>query len=158
MRFDRPLCPVCRRPASAVVSQVSARTELSPTGTGTFERTGRTILEASESPCLIGGRHLLVCACGEGWLASRLDEEGLSATTCGGLPPFCPDEPGGADSCVIHLTLESEPPAPRRRDLSTILRERVRTSLAARPATCPADPPPCYDELFFEGTEWLDSM
>jgi len=141
-----------------LISQVSARTKLSPTGTGAFERTGRTILEASESPLLIEGRHLLICACGEGWLASRLDEEGLSVAGCGGLPPSCPDEPGGTDSCVIHLTLQTKPPAPRRRDLATILREKVRVALAAKPARCPADPPPCYDELFFEGTEWLDSM
>ena len=156
MRFDRPLCPGCRRPAQAVVSQLTSRTELMPTGDGIFEPTGRTILEASERPVLIDGRYLLTCGCGEAWLASRLESDS-DIGSCG-LPPFCPDEPGGADSCVIHLTVETEPPAPRQQDLATILREKVRTILAAKPDRCPANPPPRYDEIFLRGTDWLDSL
>lgn len=152
MRFDRPLCPSCQRPARSVLTTLSGRVEIAPSGDGSFERTGQTIRWNTESPVLVENQHLLRCACGEVWTSRRLDEE-----SCG-LPPFSPEEPSGSDSCPIHLPFEPIDPelSARIQALKPKLRSKLAAKRAARRRIPPVSPPPRYDEVYFQGLASLN--
>jgi hypothetical protein len=152
MRFDRPLCPACQRPARSVLTTLSGRVEIAPTEDGSFERTGQTIRWDTESPVLAEAQHLLRCACGQIWPSRRLDED-----SCG-LPPFAPEDPSGGDPCPTHLAFEPIDPelSARIRALKPKLRSKLAANRAARRRIPPVSPPPRYDEVYFQGTAWLD--
>jgi len=154
MRFDRPLCPSCQRPARSLLTTLSARIEIAPAEDGSFERTGQTIRWVTESPVLVEGQHLLRCACGEVWSSRRLDED-----SCG-LPPFSPEEPSGGDPCPAHLSVAPIDPefSARIEALKPKLRRKLAAKRAARRRIPPVSPPPRYDEVYFRGTAWLDQQ
>lgn len=56
--------------------------------------------------------------------------------------------------------MEPTSPAPskgRIEELRRRIRERFR-ELREKPRMVPANPPPRYDEVFFQGTQWLDKL
>lgn len=152
MRFDRPLCPSCQRPAHSVLTTLAGRVEIAPSGDGSFERTGQTIRWDTESPVLVENQHLLRCACGEVWTSRRLDEDSCA------LPPFSPEDPSGSDSCPIHLSFEPIDPelSARIEALKPKLRRKLAAKRAARRRIPPVSPPPRYDEVYFRGLASLN--
>lgn len=46
----------------------------------------------------------------------------------------------------------------RREELRARLTEALDAAIAERKARVPASPPPRYDEVYHEGTAWLDAM
>jgi len=153
MRFDRPICPSCQRPARSVVTSLSGRVEIAPVEDGSFERTGQTIRWATERPVVAEGHHLLRCACGEVWPSRRLDEDQVPRDLTGTLPPFSPH--------LNDCDLAAEPICPDPPSEPDALKLRLKSLLEAkrrnRPKVAP-DPPPRYDEVFFRGLAWLDQQ
>jgi len=143
MRFDRPLCPACSRPTCSVLTQLCARLEIAPLPDGAFERTGQTLLWATERPQMAEGFHLLRCKCGQIWTARRLDEEPAADRFPGALPPFTPDSaPCNPPPCVgVCVETPSEPEILRVRLRCHAKTWRRATRSGKRPI--PADPTPC---------------
>ena len=154
MRFDRPFCPSCQRPARSVLTTLSGRVEIAPVEDGSFERTGQTLRWATEHPVLVEGHHLLHRDCGEVWSSRRLDED-----SCG-LPPFSPEEPSGNAPCPAHLSVAPIDPelCARIEALKPKLRSKLAAKRAARHRIPPVSPPPRYGEVYFRGTAWLDQQ
>jgi hypothetical protein len=154
MRFDRPMCPSCRRTAASVLTTLAGRIEIAPAEDGSFRRTGQSILWDTECPATAEGRHLLRCKGGQIWTSRRLDEG-----SCG-LPPSSPDDPSGGDPCHIHLSFEPIDPeiSARIEVLKPKLRRELAAKRAARRRISPVSPPPLYDEVYFRATTWLDQL
>jgi hypothetical protein len=56
--------------------------------------------------------------------------------------------------------MESTTPRPsktRSEELRLRIQERFR-ELREKPRMVPVNPPPRYDEVFFQGTQWLDKL
>lgn len=56
--------------------------------------------------------------------------------------------------------MESTTPAPSKaktEELRLRIQERFR-ELREKPKVVPPNPPPRYDEVFFQGTQWLDKL
>jgi hypothetical protein len=154
MRFDRPLCPSCQRPAASVLMSLAGRIEIAPAEDGSFRRTGQSILWDTECPLTAEGRHLLRCRCGQIWTSRRLDEDRFR------LAPSSPEDPSGGDPSHVHLSFEPIDPeiSARIEALKPKLKRKLAAKRAAGRRIPPVSPPPRYDEVYFRGTARLDQQ
>lgn len=152
MRFDRPRCPACRRPARGLLATLTTHVELAPLPDGGFAPRGRRVLPASEKPVSVEGRWVLACACGELWLAWRLEEDEARTGSPVELPPPALAGAQAAEPVARSAGTERSPAhAELRRRFQAHLAELRRARRLV-----PPDPPPRYDEVFFRGLAWLD--